>query len=78
MSYRTEIQLITKWVPAVLNEWLAENMPVDLTVKPGRWRGMRTLVVMIEADTVENLEAIRRAFNAMIEAKGYGPGANKK
>lgn len=78
MSYRTEIQLIAKWVPAILNEWLAEDMPLDLAVRPGRWKGMRTLVVMIEAETAENLEAIRQAFNTMIEAKGYGPGANKK
>lgn len=78
MKYTAQIQIIAGWVPRLLRDWLEENMPVDLTVKAGKWHGARVLVVTIEANTVENLEAKRRAFNAMIEAKGYGPGANKK
>lgn len=73
MKYKTQIQLITGWVPQILQEWIKENLPVDLTVKAGKWHGARVLVVTIEANTAENLEAKRRAFNAMIEAKGYGP-----
>lgn len=64
---------MTGWVPQILQEWLSGSLPVDLTVKAGKWRGVRVLVVTIEADSAENLEAKRRAFNAMIEAKGYGP-----
>lgn len=72
MKYKR--QLITGWVPRILQEWLNESLPVDdLTVKAGKWRRTRVLVVTIEASTTEDLEAKRRAFNAMIEAKGYGP-----
>ena len=78
MKYKSQIQLITGWVPQILQEWLNENLPVDLTVKAGKWHGARVLVVTIEANTAEDIEAKRRAFNAMIEAKGYGPEANKK
>ncbi|MCM1380130.1 MAG: hypothetical protein NC044_08650 [Prevotella sp.] len=73
MKYKSEIQLITRWVPQILQEWLSGSLPVDLTLRAGKWRGMRVLVVTIEADSAESLEAKRRAFNAMIEAKGYGP-----
>lgn len=73
MKYKSQIQLMTGWVPQILQEWLGGSLPVDLTVKAGKWRGVRVLVVTIEADSAENLEAKRRAFNAMIEAKGYGP-----
>ncbi len=78
MKHKSQIQLITGWVPQILQEWITESLPVDLTVKAGKWRGVRVLLVTIEANTAEDLEAKRRAFNAMIEAKGYGPGANKK
>lgn len=72
MTYKAQIQLIAGWVPQLLRDWLEENLPVDLTVKAGKWHGARVLVVTIEAGTPESLEAKRRAFNAMIEAKGYG------
>ncbi len=73
MKYKSQIQLITGWVPQILQEWLNGSLPVDLTVKAGKWHGARVLVVTIEANTAEDLEAKRRAFNAMIESKGYGP-----
>lgn len=73
MKYKSQIQLMTGWMPQILQEWLSESLPVDLTVKAGKWHGARVLVVTIEANTAEDLEAKRRAFNAMIEAKGYGP-----
>lgn len=78
MKYKSQLQLITGWVPQILQEWLSESLPVDLTVKAGKWRGLRVIVVTIEANTPEDLETKRRAFNAMIEAKGYGPDANKQ
>lgn len=78
MKYKSQLQLITGWVPQILQEWLNDSLPVDLTVKAGKWRGVRVLVVTIEANTPEDLETKRRAFNAMIEAKGYGPDANKQ
>lgn len=73
MTYIAELHLIPEWVPRFLNEWLKESMPVDLTVKAGKRHGARVLVVRIEASTAVDLEAKRRAFNTMIEAKGYGP-----
>ena len=71
MKYKTTIQLIANRVPLIVHEWLAESLPVDLTVKAGKSHGMRVLDVTIEADTIEDLEAKRKAFNAMMEAKGY-------
>lgn len=78
MKYKSQIQLITGWVPQILQEWINESLPVDLTVKAGKWHGARVLIVSIEANSAEDLEAKRRAFNAMIEAQGYGPGTYKK
>lgn len=73
MKYKSQIQLITGWVPQILQKWITESLPVDLTVKADKWHGTRVLVVTIEANTAEDMEAKRQAFNAMIEANGYGP-----
>lgn len=78
MMYKAKFHIMAGWVPQLLRDWLEESLPVDLTVKPGRWKGVRTIVVTIEATDAESLHAKREAFNAMIEAKGYGPEANKK
>lgn len=78
MRYTAKFTIITEWVPELLHDWLVEGLPVDLNVKAVRRRGARMLEVSIEAGTAADLEAKRRAFNAMIEAKGYGPGATKK
>lgn len=78
MKVEKTITLMADWVPLLLNDWLFGNLPVDLSVLPGRWNGFRVIKVTIEAQTFENLMAKIRAFNAMIEAKGYGPRANKK
>ncbi len=78
MKVEKTITLMADWVPLLLNDWLSGNLPVDLSVLPGRWNGFRVIKVTIEAQTFENLMAKIRAFNAMIEAKGYGPRANKK
>lgn len=78
MKVEKTITLMADWVPLLLNDWLSGNIPVDLSVMPGRWNGFRVIKVTIEAQTFENLRAKIRAFNVMIEAKGYGPRANKK
>lgn len=78
MKYEATITLMAEYVPRLLNEWLAESLPVDLTVKAGRWKGLRVIKVTIEAQTPDDLMAKSKAFNAMIEAKGYGPRANQK
>ncbi|MCF0219106.1 MAG: hypothetical protein HUK14_04920 [Muribaculaceae bacterium] len=72
MKYRTTIQLMTDRVPQIVQDFMAEALPVDLTVKSVRLCGIRVLNVNIEADTIEDLEAKRKAFKAMMEAKGYG------
>ncbi|MBD5250157.1 MAG: hypothetical protein HDS56_03145 [Barnesiella sp.] len=78
MKYEATITLMAGYVPYLLMEWLANSLPVDLTIKAGRWKGLRVIRVTIEAQTPEDLMAKSKAFNAMIEAQGYGPGANKK
>lgn len=72
MNYSATIQLISGWTPQALKDWLDEGWAVDLTVKAGKWRGARVLNVIITGSTREDVEAKRKAFNAMIEAKGYG------
>ena len=41
------------------------------------WHGARGLNVIITGSTRADVEAKRRAFNAMIEAKGYGPQVSR-
>lgn len=77
--FRTQFDLMPFWVPQVLQDWLDQGWTYDITVKRVKGRHGANLVrVEIEASTSEELAAKRKAFNAMIEAKGYGPGANKK
>lgn len=78
MKVEKTITLMAEYVPKLLNAWMQENMPVDLRVLPGRWKGFRVFLVTIEAQNMENLRAKIKAFNAMIEAKGYGPEAKQK
>lgn len=78
MKVEKTITLMAEYVPQLLNDWLTGNLPVDLSVLPGRWKGLRVIRVTIEAQTPEDLMAKSKAFNAMIEAQGYGPDANKK
>ena len=77
MNYSTTIQLIDGWTPQVLQDWLEEGWTCDLIVKAGKWHGARVLNVIITGSTREDVETKRRAFNAMIEAKGYGIPAKK-
>lgn len=72
MNYKTYIHLISGWTPQTIKDWLDEGWTVDLTVKAERYHGARVLIVKITGSTREDVEAKRRAFNAMIEAKGYG------
>lgn len=72
MNYSATIQLISGWTPQALKDWLDEGWAVDLIVKAGKWHGARVLNVIITGSSREDVEAKRKAFNAMIEAKGYG------
>ena len=72
MKYSATIQLITGWTPQTLKDWFEEGWTCDLIVKAGKWHGARVLNVIITGSTPENVEAKRRAFNTMIEAKAYG------
>jgi hypothetical protein len=77
--YLAQFDLVPFWVPQVLQDWLEEGWAVDITVKRIKGRhGAKMVRVEIKASTREDLEAKRKAFNAMIEAQGYGPDANKK
>lgn len=78
MKVEKIITLMAEYVPKLLNSWMQENMLVDLRVLPGRWKGFRVVRVTIKAQNIENLRAKIQAFNAMIEAQGYGPDANKQ
>lgn len=78
MKVEKTITLMAEYVPKLLNAWMQEYMPVDLRALPGRWKGFRVFRVTIEAQNMENLRAKIQAFNAMIEAQGYGPDANKQ
>lgn len=77
MTYSTTIQLIDWWTPQTLKDWLDEGWTCDLIVKAGKWHGARVLNVIITGSTRADVEAKRKAFNEMIEAKGYGIPAKK-
>ena len=77
MNYSATIQLINGWTPQTLKDWLDEGCTCDLTVKAGKWHGARVLNVIITGSPRADVEAKRRAFNAMIEAKGYGPQVSR-
>lgn len=77
-KYSAQFDLVPFWMPQMLQDWLEEGWAVDITVKRVKGRnGAKLVRVEIEASTREDLEAKRKAFNAMIEAQGYGPAANK-
>ena len=78
MKYGATIKLLMEWIPNKLQCWLNDSLPTEMTYVTGVWRGMPVIDIHLTADNAENLMAIRAAFNAMIEAKGYGPDANKK
>lgn len=76
LKYSSTFELMPGWVPEVLQTWLEEGWTCDITVKRVKGcYGPKTVRVMIEANTTEDLAAKRKALNAMIEAKGYGPEA---
>lgn len=78
-KFSTQFDLVPSWMPHVLQDWIEESRVCDITAKRvNGCYGSKTVRVIIEASSSGDLEAKRRAFNAMIEAKGYGPGANKK
>lgn len=74
--YRAQFDLMPFWLPQVLQEWLEQGWTVDITVKRvNGCYGPKTVRVIIEASTSEDLAAKRAALNAMIDAQGYGPDA---
>ncbi len=72
MKYKAHFDIVAGWTPQVLQDWLEEGWLCDITVRRATWRRCKIIRVEIQAGTPEDLEAKRRAFNAMIEAKGYG------
>ncbi len=79
LRYRVQFDLIPSWVPQVLQDWLEQGWTCDITVRRvNGYYGPKTVRVTIEASTNEDLDAKRRALNAMIEAKGYGPDAPRE
>lgn len=79
MTYKTKIKLMTSWTPQPLHNWLINSLPVmDLMAWYGEWRGFSVICISIDANNEQDLWLKRAALNAMIDAQGYGPGANKK
>lgn len=78
MRLEKTINIMADYVPELLNDWLRGNLPVDISVLSGRWKGFRVVKVTFEAHDLDDLSAKIKAFNAMIEAKGYGPEAKQK
>ncbi len=79
-KYRTEFDLMPSWVPQALQDWFDQGLTQDITVRriTSVFSGTSSVKVVMTASTSEDLTAKRKAFNSMIEAMGYGPGANKK
>lgn len=79
-KYISSFELLPGWLPEVLQTWLEEEWTCDIKIRRVKHTvtGRRMLVVDIIASTSEDLAAKRRAFNSMIEAKGYGPNVLRK
>lgn len=75
MKCKARFSLTPGFIPPILEEWLETGLPCDITVKRGSLMGLRVKVVEMEAASPESLEAMRKAFNTLLDAKGYGPGA---
>lgn len=73
--YKVKFELMPFYIPPMLEQWLESGLPCDIRVKNGTHQGRRVKTVEITASDPESLEAMRRAFNKMIEARGYGPAA---
>ena len=76
-KFRAELDLMPSWLPQPLQDWLEQGWTCDITVNRVKGPHGSKIVLEIEASTSEDLAAKRKAINAMIEAKGYGPGANQ-
>lgn len=72
MKYKAHFDMVAGWTPRVLQDWLEEGWLCDIRVRRTTWHRCNVIHIEIEANTAEDLEAKCRAFNAMIEAKGYG------
>lgn len=72
MKYKAHFDMVAGWTPKLLQDWLEEGWLCDIRVRRATWHRCKVIRIEIEAATAEDLEAKRRAFNAMIEAKGYG------
>lgn len=72
MKYKAHFDMVAGWTPQMLQDWLEEGWLCDIRIKRTTWRRCKVIRIEIEAATVEDLAAKRKAFNAMIEAKGYG------
>ena len=62
------------WIPESLVEWLL-NIPVT-DIEIGMWM-FGDCLVAISGSTEKEVKDKRKAFNTMIEAKGYGPEASR-
>lgn len=72
MKHKAHFDMVAGWTPQMLQDWLEEGWLCDIRIKRATWRRCKVIRIEIEAATAEDLEAKRKAFNAMIEAKGYG------
>lgn len=70
--YKARFTLQQRLLPSKLGEWLADGLPKDITTRRGSEMGQRVIAVEIEAVTLSDLEAKRKAFNALLVTNGYG------
>lgn len=71
MMYKYSIGLEAEAVPALLDQWLENNLPVDLTVKPRTRLRIRFIEVTITGATPEEIKAKCKALNKVVRGSGF-------
>lgn len=59
MAYKTNIGFEAAAVPALLELWLAENLPADFTIKQRKCQGLRVVEITVTGSTLQDLQCKR-------------------
>lgn len=71
MAYKTNIGFEAAAVPALLELWLAENLPADFTIKQRKCQGLRVVEITVTGSTLQDLQCKRAALAKTVRAAGF-------
>lgn len=71
MSCKFSIGLEAEAVPALLGQWLENDLPMDFSVKPRTRLRLRFIEVTITGETPEDIEDKRKALSKVVRGSGF-------